>query len=257
MGYWEERLAKAQATLTKRGIRATEKQLTKYYKDTMLGVVGQFEQTYNKVRLSISDGKEPTPADLYKLDTYWKLQGQLREELTKLGDKQAALFSKSFMSHYKQIYEAFAIKDDLFFGEMDYQAAELMIKQIWCADGKSWSDRIWKNTELLQNALNEGLIDCLVAGRNPRALRERLVYEFGVSFNRADSIVRTEMAHIQTEAAKQRYLDSGITEIEVLADEDERRCDVCGKLHQKRFPIGGKMPVPAHPKCRCCIVPVI
>lgn len=66
-----------------------------------------------------------------------------------------------------------------------------------------------------------------------------------------------KMAHIQTQAAQQRYIDYGITEVEVLADEDERRCEVCGKLHGKRFKITETMPVPAHPRCRCCIVPVI
>lgn len=65
------------------------------------------------------------------------------------------------------------------------------------------------------------------------------------------------MTHIQTQAARQRYLDYGISEVEVWADEDERRCDVCGKLHLKRFGIYEKMPIPAHPRCRCCIVPVV
>ena len=82
--------------------------------------------------------------------------------------------------------------------------------------------------------------------------------EFKVSYSRADSLIRTEMAHIQTQAAAQRYKDAGLKQFEVWADEDERRCDVCGKLHQKRFFIGeqSKMP-PFHPLCRCCVIPVI
>ncbi len=90
-------------------------------------------------------------------------------------------------------------------------------------------------------------------GYSKKLLQER----FNVSYNRADSIVRTEMAHIQTQAAKQRYADAGLEEVEVWADKDERRCDVCGKLHQKRFPIGANMPIPAHPRCRWCILPVV
>lgn len=41
------------------------------------------------------------------------------------------------------------------------------------------------------------------------------------------------------------------------ADKDERRCEKCGKLHQKRYPIGANVPIPAHPNCRCCVVPVV
>ncbi len=66
-----------------------------------------------------------------------------------------------------------------------------------------------------------------------------------------------EIAHIQTQEAKQRYTDYGITEVEVLADADERRCEVCGKLHGKRFKLTETMPVPAHPRCRCCVIPVV
>ena len=100
MGYWEERQAAAQAKLTAKNIKETEEQLKRYYKRTMENVIGQFEETYNKVLLRIEDGKNPTPADLYKLDTYWKMQAQLRDELTKLGDKQAKLYSQKFMEEW-------------------------------------------------------------------------------------------------------------------------------------------------------------
>ena len=255
--YWAQRQALTQAKLTEKNVKETEKQLAKYFKRTMDNVIGQFEKTYNKILLSIEDGKKPTPADLYKLNTYWEMQGQLKEELTKLGDKQAALFSKNFMDEYQQIYEAIALKDDLYFSEIDRKAAEQMINQIWCADGKSWSSRIWTNTSRLQQALNDNLIDCVVAGKKPSELKQLLQEQFGVSYNRADSIVRTEMAHIQTQAAKQRYTDAGVAEVEIWADKDERRCEVCGDLHQKRYPVGAAVPIPAHPRCRCCIIPVI
>lgn len=257
MGYWEERQAKTQAKLTAKTIKETEEQLKKYYRSSMERIIGQFEQTYNKVLLSIEDGREPTPADLYKLDSYWKMQGQLKNELQKLGDKQAALLSKKFMDEWRNIYESMALKDDTHFGQMDMQAAQQMINQVWCADGKSWSQRVWGNTDKLQQSLNDDLIDCLITGKKPTELRKKLQADFNVGYTRADSIVRTEMTHIQTQAARQRYLDYGISEVEVWADEDERRCDVCGKLHLKRFSIYEKMPIPAHPRCRCCIVPVV
>lgn len=251
--YWTER----QNAITNKNIKETEAQLKKYYKSAMDNIIGQFEATYNKVLLSIEDGREPTPADLYKLDTYWKQQGELQKALTKLGDKQAEVLSKNFMNEWRHIYEGVAAKDDLFFSGVSFENAEQMINQIWCADGKNWSQRIWKNTELLQQELNDGLVDCLLAGRNPSELRQRLQERFNVAYSRADSVVRTEMTHIQTQAARQRYSDAGVKEVEVWADKDERRCDKCGKLHQKRFPVGGAMPIPAHPRCRCCILPVV
>ena len=257
MGYWENRQAATMANLTDKSIEQTQKQLKSYYRKTMANVIGQFEQTYNKVLLSIEDGRQPTPADLYKLNTYWEQQAQLAKELNRLGDYQAKVLSENFMEEWHNIYGAVAAKDDLFFSQVSFDNAKEMINQIWCADGKSWSERVWQNTSLLQQELNDNLMDCLIAGRKTSELKKRLQERFNVSYHRAETIVRTEMAHIQTQAARQRYLDAGLTEVEVWADKDERRCDVCGELHKKRFAIGAKMPIPAHPNCRCCILPVV
>lgn len=256
--YWKERQALTQERLTSKSIKETEKQLEKYYSSSMSKILGQFEQVYNKVFSNISEGKEVTPADLYKLDKYWQLQGQLKVELERLGNKQAKLLSKAFEAQYIDIYNAIALKDDLgAFSQMAVETAKQMINTIWCADGKSWSDRIWTNTGELQQALNDHLINCVLTGKKTTELKQILQKDFEVSYSRADSLVRTEMAHIQTQAAQQRYKDSGIQEVEVWADEDERRCEVCGSLHQKRYPINGVMPVPAHPRCRCCVIPVV
>lgn len=255
--YWGERAARTQAALTNKSIKQTEKQMKLYYQSTMKKTLDNFEKVYEKIFHRLSEGKEVTPADLYKLDTYWQLQAQMREELQKLGDKQTVLLSKNFEKQYISIYESLAIPGGQAFTTLDTALAKQMINSIWCADGKSWSQRIWTNTERLAEALNEQMIHCVATGAKPGELKKLLMREFGVSFSRADALVRTEMSHIQTQAAKQRYTDYGIKEVEVLADEDERRCEVCGKLHEKRFPIGGQMPIPAHPKCRCTIIPVI
>ena len=257
MEYWIERSAKAQAALTNKSIKETEKQLKKYYGKSMEKVLGQFEKTYNKVILSISEGKEPTPADLYKLDTYWKLQGQMKIELQKLGDKQISLLSKKFELLFSNVYYAFAVPGTELFNTLDTAIVQQMINQIWVADGVSWSQRVWNNTSKLQETLNEQLIHCVVAGKKTTELKKLLQEQFGVSYNSADSLVRTEMAHIQTTAAQKRYEDYGIKEVEVLVDEDERTCPICSKLEGKRVPIHGIMPVPAHPRCRCSIIPVI
>ena len=256
--YWIERQARAQNALTDKGIEATEKQLKKYYSHTMKTVIRLFEDTYNRVAESaINMGREPTPADLYKLDTYWKLQAQLAQELEKLGAKQEKLYSRNFMELWQTVYKNVAIPGGEVFTHIDTQQAQQLINAIWCADGQTWSNRIWRNTDKLQQALNEGLTESVIAGVNPDKLKNRLMEEFNVSYNRADALVRTEMAHIQTTAAEQRYKDAGIEKVQVWAKEDERLCKICGKLHETEYRVGEKLPIPAHTKCRCCIVPVI
>lgn len=257
LSYWAKRTAAAQDKLTRKSIKETEAQLAVYYNHTQKKLIGQFKQTYNKLISSISEDREPTPADLYKLSTYWEMQGQVTAELQKLGDKQAALFSKQFEKQWQGIYEALALKGERAFNTVDKSLVQQMINEVWCADGKSWSSRIWTNTAKLQETLNEALIHCVASGKKTTELKDLLQERFNVSYTAADSIVRTEMAHIQTQAAKKRYQDYGIQEVEILADEDERRCAICGKLHEKRYNINAKVPLPAHPRCRCCIIPVV
>ena len=132
-----------------------------------------------------------------------------------------------------------------------------MISQIWCADGKSWSQRVWNDTERLQQSLNDRLIDCVITGKKTTQLNKFLQEEFNVSYNRADTIIRTEIAHIQTQAARQRYKDYGIREVEIYADTDNRTCPICSQLDGKRYGVDDALPIPAHPRCRCCVVPVV
>lgn len=257
MNYWAKRVAQAQTRLTNKNIRATQKQLRQYYATTMEHVISGFEATYNKLLLTVEQGREPTPADLYKLDKYWQLQNQLRVELQKLGDKQAAALSKQFYIQWFDIYYSFALQGQTAYNTLDTAAVNQMLNAVWCADGKTWSSRIWTNTDKLQQALNDSLIECVAAGRKTTQLKQILQAQFDVSYNRADALVRTEMAHIQTQAAQQRYKDYGIEEVEVFVDEDEKTCPICSKHEGEVYSVNDTMPIPFHPRCRCCVIPKV
>lgn len=255
--YWAERMAKSQRKLSAKSEKQIKAQLRKYYAQTMNRCISDFEATYDKLLLTVGENKAPTPADLYKLDKYWQMQAQLKDELRKLGAHQIAALSKTFEANFFDIYYSTAIPGEQAFNTIDKEIVQQMINNIWVADGKSWSARVWEDTEMLAETLNEQLIQCVSTGKKTSELKKALMGRFSVSYHNAEMVARTELAHIQTQAAQKRYQDSGIQYMEVWADEDERRCKVCGKLHQQRFPIGAQPPVPAHPNCRCCIIPVV
>lgn len=257
MGYWTQRNIIAQRRISELNIKQIEAKLIKYYSKAQKEIIGQFVETYNKILLSITDGREPTAADLYKLDTYWQGQAQLRDMLKALGNKEAELLAEMFLKHYQDIYEAMALPGVETFNTLDLKQASQIIESIWAVDGKAWSERIWENTALLAQTLEDELIHCVISGKKTTELKQLLQNRFDVSYRRADMLVRTEMAHITMSSAQKRYEDAGIKEVEVWADKDERRCEHCGKLHKQRFPIGGKIPIPAHPNCRCNVLPVI
>lgn len=243
-----------QATKT---IEETQKQIQAYYSKAMRRIIAEFEATYDKLLNTAKDGKPPTVADLYKLDKYWQLQGQLRAELQKMGDKETVLLAEQFEKTFQSVYNSLALPSQKQFSQMSKENVKQMISQIWCADGKSWSQRVWNDTERLQQSLNDRLIDCVITGKKTTQLNKFLQEEFNVSYNRADTIIRTEIAHIQTQAARQRYKDYGIREVEIYADTDNRTCPICSQLDGKRYGVDDILPIPAHPRCRCCVVPVV
>lgn len=259
MDYWRRRMLDAQKQVTDKGIDALNKQLRQYYKKVMQRTIDDFEAIYDKVLANAEEGKQITPADLYNLDKYYKIQAQLRDRLQQLGDKSCNAMSDAFQEEYKQIYTSLIDGhiSDAAWSTIDEQAAKQVANQIWCADGKSWSQRVWGNLDELQQTLNDGLIDCVVSGKKTSELKQLLMERFNVSYHRAQTITRTEIAHIETQAAKDRYKSYGIKQVEILADTDSRTCDICARLDHKIISINDKMPIPVHPNCRCCIIPVV
>ena len=257
MSYWQDRLSATMDKITRKTTKQIEKQLAKYYRDTAKATIEEFRAVLDRVMVGQAEGISPTPADLYRLEKYWQMQGQLSAELQKLGDKQIKTLQKAFENNYFEVYYSIYLGENPTFNTVDTEAVQHVLNSIWCADGKTWSQRIWDNTKRLKETLNEGLVHCITAGLNSNDLKHILQDRFNVSFGRADALVRTELAHIQTQAAEQRYKDYGVKRVQVWADEDERRCEVCGKLHETYHYIGEALPIPAHTNCRCCIVPVI
>lgn len=91
-------------------------------------------------------------------------------------------------------------------------------------------------------------------------LRDELAPIFGDK--RADLIASTEVTRAYAEGNRIAYRDSGVVEqIEWRTAADELVCPICGPLAGKRDVLdgdfGGVGIPPAHPRCRCWIVPVV
>ena len=264
MSYWAKRQAKIQEQLTKQSQKRIDKQLIKYYGETAKRVITEFENVYNKILVQQADGKEVTPALLYQLDSYWNMQAQLREQLRKLGEKQISLLTKEFEVAFFDVYYSIAPEGMKAFNTIDAVAARQMINTVWLADGKDFSRRIWENTEKLLETLNDGLIHTVATGARTRELKSALMERFNVSYSRANTLVRTELAHVQTVAAKQRYEDYGLKEYEILGNDDDscgNHSVDCHAMDGKKFlyseMVIGKNAPPFHPNCKCAIIPVI
>ena len=255
--YWQDRTAEFLNKVQGKTEKSINIQFQKYYERATKKVIEDFIAVYDKIMSRIEEGKEPTPADLYKLDKYWQAQAQMRRELEKLGNKQIKLLTAAFETNFFEVYYGLALPGEPTFNKVDTEVVQQLINNVWVADGKQWSQRVWENTERLAQTLNEELIHIVATGKKDSELKEALQERFNVSYHRAETLVRTEVAHIMTEAAKKRYEDYGIEYVEVLVDPDERTCDLCKALIGKKWKTTETPPLPVHPNERCCLVPVI
>ena len=255
MNYWQQRNIDTQKKISKKNIKDIEKQLSKYYRTAFNQISKDMESVYDKYLVAISEGRDPSPATLYSMDKFWQMQSQLKKEAQKLGDKEIALLSKEFEKEWINVYESISLPSGATFNTISTSGARVMINDVWLADGKTFSDRVWKNVNHLVETLNDNMINCVVTGKKTTQLRDLLMHRFKVSRSQANALVRTELAHIETEAAKQRYEDYGLSQYEFLADTDERTCKhhsaSCASLDGKRFYFSemqaGVNAVPMHP----------
>lgn len=167
----------------------------------------------------------------------------------------------SFEREYKGSFNAIKIPNRAYNGIPAKEGARSAVNTIWCSDGKHFSQRIWTNTSMLLQELNEGIVNIAVTGKGTKELTKFLMDRFNVSYNRAKTVVVTEMTHVQTQAAKDRYEGYGVKEFEFLDTEDSKTCDLCSSLNGKRFKLSelkeGINAPSIHPNCRCVIIPVI
>lgn len=265
--YWIERTQKSHEKIARKTEKDIQKELRTYYRMVINKVLDDFEATYDKILAAKNKGEDPTPADLYKLDKYWQMKTQLKEELQKLGDKQIVVLTNAFENQWEETYESTMLPSDKIFHTVVADSAMAMIGTAWAPDNKTFSARVWKNLERLAETLDENLVHCVVTGKSTKELRDLLKQRFAVSYSTANRLIRTEIAHIQTQAAAEKYKDYGILYYKFFADTDDRTCrenhsgkschELDGKIFKYTEMKAGVNAPPMHPNCRCVIVPVV
>lgn len=259
MSYWEKRIEEQLNQLTEKTERQVRKEIIKAYKVARQEIIYEYLNLYNEVVAEIGI-ENLKPNDIYRFDSYYRLQNKIGEKLKELGGLEIRVINKKLEELYNEVYTSIPLEErhtaDRAFGLLTEAKAENIVKSIWCADGKHWSSRIWDNKALLQQALEEGLSTTILKGEKSSNLKKILMEQFSVSYRMADRIVRTEAAHIETVSAQNRYRDAGIRQVKILVEADA--CDVCKEMKGKKYPIEmASSLVPRHPNCKCCIVPVI
>ena len=267
--YWKRREMRQRAHLYDKTVTDLDRELGRQYARVGRDLKRLFLSTIEE--LKNQDGVI-TPSDLYKSDRYYKLMNQVNEELSQLALKQTKALENTLPEVYEQqsLIERNVLGDRFgLYSTVDREAARLVVNELWCSDGKGFSDRIWRNKDFLTQRLEQSLFDFVSRGQPTAQLTSDLIADqigqeaaslgsildddFREAYNNARRLVRTETARIQNRATQDRYKEAGFTKYHILAEPD--CCDVCADLQEQVFDIDDLV-LPAHPNCRCAMVAI-
>jgi SPP1 gp7 family putative phage head morphogenesis protein len=248
--YWQVRL---QDKIYNKQTKLIKRRLTQVYREAEQQVNIQLTDLYMDI---LSAGEEVTANMLYQQNRYKKLQDLINEQIVKLGKTEEKEIAKSLLTVYKQVYEQTAkkITADFTWTFLNEHNA----KQIVYANfkGANFSQRIWENKSRLRAQIEKSVIDSVVVGNSKDRAVKEIRQRFGVGFNDADRIVRTEVQRVLNDGQRQTYKDRGYSQVKWITADDDRLCDECEPLDNKVFDIDDA-PSVVHPNCRCTFIPVL
>lgn len=202
--------------------------------------------------------KEDIPK--YKIDRLRALQTELQIQLAEAtaGQEKGIYKTLNDVGKVSQATLAQTFKKTI--GLEFNTLASKKMKQLLSSDwsGMNWSERLWKDRELVGKKVTEILEKGIPQGTSLQTMSRELKNATGTSFNDAFRLIRTETSHIDgavtLEGYKQAKEELGIEYYEYDAFLDSRTSSICEELNGQRFRIdeaevGVNYP-PMHPNCR-------
>lgn len=136
--------------------------------------------------------------------------------------------------------------------EMPLESVQEILKNKW--SGKHYSKRIWHNTDVLAEKLEEVITSGLMTGKSSRKMAIELEELTDYGKFAAERIIRTETTYISNAAEIEAYKECGIDKYVFLATLDLRTSNQCREHDKKVYNVkdaeaGVNLP-PLHPYCR-------
>lgn len=164
------------------------------------------------------------------------------------------LFTEAYYKKHYDIQSRANIFAEI--ADISEETVENALSYPW--SGAVFSDRLWKNKEMLLYSVRQILTQGCIQGKSIDAMTQALAAQMGQSYKAAERLIRTETSYFHNEASKKAYEAAEIEEYEFLASLSERTCEICGDMDHRHFPLkdataGTNFP-PMHPNCRCTTI---
>lgn len=251
--YWGDRLASATHQALNQGMTESE-QVFKLYDNLANQLSTELLQLYSKIDAQKALG-EVQISDFYRSGQLQNILDTIRKECQKIGQYENKTLNQLLPDAVNKGYEIAGDTFDIKLGHLNKKAVQAIVKDPWTE--KSFSDRVWQSKSNLIDRLNNDLTTGLATGKSPYKIASELSKSLNVSKHASQRLVITEYMNKLNMGQQKAYEEAGYEEVRWHAVEDERKCSICGKLHDTRFKINEAPHAPIHPRCRCILLPVI
>ena len=248
--YWRERAIREEAGVDKLS-EETSKKMAESYRRSYRRLTKEIDALYAEM---LDKGLENiSRTDLYNLNHYIRLREAVAKEVEGLAKAEQlsldSLLDMISVGTYKSNLEELGIGFDL----VQELNAKAIVTENW--SGITYSNRIWKNADGFNARVMDDIESLVIDGKMPADVKKKLMEDYGVSWNEADRLIRTESSHAYNKAAKDSYTAAGIERCEYLAESD--CCEICAEFKGRKMPIRDFPELPMHPNCRCTIAPIV
>ncbi len=247
MTYWQRRLQNPLHKAYNENEQATRQWLS-VYQQASKDIKAEIFDTYQKLNT-----EKPLISDFYRYNNLQKIEKQINDSILQLGSKEVD-YTKQSLQHATLVGSQ-AAADVLNTNVLNKSAIDELIKRPW--QESNFSDRIWKNKAQLINSLKSELTNGIIQGKSIYEVANTIDVRLDVGRSQTQRLVRTEYMHALNQGQIESYRAKGYTKLKWIATMDDKTSKICRKLNRKEYDIERLPDIPAHPNCRCTMVPVI
>lgn len=256
--YWQDRL-----------LRFNEEVL-KDIEERAGNLIRQYRRIYNE---NLRDGLskiydeymdkngEISYTKLLKYNRLKTLNEEIKKAAQELANREIKFFDDNFPELLERVYNESGVMMGVDFNKLDKSVIDKVVNYPW--SGKDYKQTVWDNKELLVKNLKQIITQGIIQGKDFNSMTLLLKEAMEKEAWKCRRVVRTETMHMINAGHYERYKAAGVTELEYLATHDyyssgkPRYCGECMSKDGKKYPIDKAPMVPAHPNCRCTLIPVI
>lgn len=204
---WQQQLAARQNEIAYNFLDETKEWLNDLYSILLDEITQDFTSVYNQMLSTLGEKEKPSPAHLYKLDSYWELQKNTKALFERNGKEIYFHFNSQLARMYVEVYEGIAPDGREKTCLVDKIKIQELIDSPWGGNQKNVQERIWINLTVLFDNLFGDLMQCVIKNSTITVLKNNLQERCEKSKQLLNTLFSDENTHLRAYATAQRYKD--------------------------------------------------